>query len=92
MPGEREEFLVALKRILPNNAHAILAADEIEFVPTDNPALASVTAICDKIIARGNPTLVDLDFDLESIFSSCPRDPLSWRFTRLSSPRRPKPI
>lgn len=63
VPGDREEFLDSLRRILQNNAHAVLEADEIEFVPTNNSALASVTAICDKIIARGNPTLVDLDLE-----------------------------
>jgi len=63
IPGDREEFLSALKRILQSSSHAVLEAEEIEFVPTDNPTLASVTAICDKIIARGNPTLVDLDFE-----------------------------
>ncbi|MCK4391317.1 RecQ family ATP-dependent DNA helicase [Candidatus Bipolaricaulota bacterium] len=63
IPGDREEFLSALKRILQSSSHAVLEAEEIEFVPTDNPALAAVTAICDKIIARGNPTLVDLDFE-----------------------------
>src|SRR3990172_2132883 len=63
IPSERDEFLATLKRFLRSNAHAVLKAEEIEFIPTDNPALASVTAICDKIIARGNPTLVDLDFE-----------------------------
>ena len=63
LPSGREDFLDCLKRFLQGNAHTILEADAIQFVPTGDPALASITAICDKIIARGNPTLVDLDFE-----------------------------
>jgi hypothetical protein len=51
MPGGREEFFAPLKRILQDNAHANLEADEIEFVAADNPAPASVTAIRGKIVA-----------------------------------------
>lgn len=61
----RDEFLDLLARLLQKNAHAVLESDSdhIEFSPTHDPSLASVTAICDKIVARGNPTLVDLDFE-----------------------------
>jgi hypothetical protein len=51
--GDREEFLAPLTRLLQDNAHAVIEADQIEFIPTDNQTLASITAICDKIIARG---------------------------------------
>ena len=63
IPGDHEDFLARLSQLLQENAHAVIEADSIEFIPTDNQELASVTAICDKIIARGNPTLVDLDFE-----------------------------
>ena len=49
----------------------MIESDHIEFIPTDNPALASVTAICDKIIARGNPTVVDLDFEQTLLNGPC---------------------
>ena len=71
IPGDREEFLSSLARLLQDNAHAVIEADHIEFIPTDNLALASVTAICDKIIARGNPTLVDLDFEQTLLNGPC---------------------
>ena len=71
IPGDRDEFLASLVRLLQDNAHAVIETDHIEFIPTDNPALASVTAICDKIIARGNPTLVDLDFEQALLSGPC---------------------
>ena len=70
----RDEFLNSLARILQENAHAVLelASDQIEFPPpTNDPSLASVTAICDKIVARGNPTLVDLDFESTLLKGRC---------------------
>ena len=71
IPGDREKFLLPLVRLLQDNAHAVIEADHKEFIPTDKPALASVTAICDKIIARGNPTLVDLDFEQTLLNGPC---------------------
>ena len=73
IPNERDKFLASLARILQDNSHGVLEADQIEFVPTDNPLLASVTAICDKIITRGNPTLVDLDFERALLNGPCQR-------------------
>ena len=70
----RDEFLDSLARILQESAHAVLEpeSDQIEFPPqTNDPSLASVTAICDKIIARGNPTLVDLDFESTLLKGCC---------------------
>ena len=71
----RDEFLDSLaRRILQKNAHAVLelASDQIEFPPpTTAPSLASVTAIFDKIVARGNPTLVDLDFESTLLKGCC---------------------
>ncbi|MDD9824335.1 MAG: RecQ family ATP-dependent DNA helicase, partial [Gammaproteobacteria bacterium] len=68
----RDEFLDELARILQDNSHAVLEADHIEeLCPTANPSLESVTAICDKIIARGNPTLVDLEFEHTLLKGPC---------------------
>lgn len=62
LPGSIDSFLKPLKDILIANSHAVLEAER-EFYETNDPAVASITAICDKIIARGNPALVDLDFE-----------------------------
>lgn len=72
--ANRDEFLDSLAGILQKNAHAVLelASDRIEFPPpTNDLSLASVTAICDKIVARGNPTLVDLDFERTLLEGRC---------------------
>ena len=61
IPTEREKFLLLLERLLQHNARGSLEAKRM--VETNDPNLASLTSICDKIAARGNPTLVDLDFE-----------------------------
>lgn len=72
MPGDFEKFLRPLARLLQDNAHAVIEAEHIEFISADDSApLAPVTAICDKIIARGNPTLVDLDFEQALLNGPC---------------------
>ncbi len=58
---DREAFLSSLSHMLRHNARGSLEA--IGLVETDDAHLASVTSICDKIAARGNPTFVDLDFE-----------------------------
>ena len=62
LPGSIDSFLNPLKDILVANSHAVLEAER-EFYESNDPAMASITAICDKIITRGNPVLVDLDFE-----------------------------
>ena len=52
----------ALNRMLQSAAHGVVESAKME--RTKDPALAGVAAVCDKLIARGNPTLVDLDFEL----------------------------
>ncbi len=73
IPSERDKFLASLADILRDNSHGVLESDQIKFVPTDNSLLASITAICDKIITRGNPTLVDLDFEQSLLNGPCQR-------------------
>ena len=58
---DREAFLSLLGRLLQHNARGSVEA--IRMVETNDMSLASLTSICDKIAARGNPTLVDLDFE-----------------------------
>ncbi len=62
LPGSIDSFLNPLKDILVTNSHAVLEAER-EFFESEDPAMASITAICDKIISRGNPAFVDLDFE-----------------------------
>ena len=50
-----------IDELLQQNGHGVIEANKV--IETDDAALASVTAICDKIITRGNPTLIDLDFE-----------------------------
>ena len=55
-PG-MEEWRSQLDELLQSNAHGVIESDVLDFTETDDPALAASTAICDKVIARGNPTL-----------------------------------
>ena len=71
VPHKRDEFLDALAKILQDNSHAVLESNQVEFTPTNDPSLASITAICDKIIARGNPTLIDFDFERTLLNGPC---------------------
>ena len=57
----REKFIAMIDELLQQNGHGVIEADNV--IETDDAALASLTAICDKIIVRGNPTLIDLDFE-----------------------------
>ena len=52
-----------LDELLQSNAHGAIESDEHELVETDDPKLAAITAVCDKIIARGNPALVDPNWE-----------------------------
>ena len=63
LPGSVNQFLESLNEILVGYSNAVLESDESDFVETDDPSVASITSVCDKIIMRGNPTLVDADFE-----------------------------
>ena len=58
-----DNWLSQLYEVLQSNAHGVIESDVLDFTETDDPALAASTAICDKIIARGNPTLVDPNWE-----------------------------
>ncbi len=51
------------EELLKSNAHGVIESDVHDLTETDDPALAAITAVCDKIIARGNPTLVDPNWE-----------------------------
>lgn len=61
-PGMKE-WLWQLHEVLQSNAHGIIESEVLDFQETEDSALAASTAICDKIIARGNPTLVDPNWE-----------------------------
>lgn len=58
-----DAFRSSLEQLLKAHSQAVIEADLSDFVDSDAPPLAAITAICDKIVARGNPTLVDPDFE-----------------------------
>ena len=58
-----EKWRSKLGELLRSNAHGVIESDVLAFTETDDPALAAITAVCDKIIARGNPTLVDPNWE-----------------------------
>ncbi len=58
-----ESWRSQLDELLKSNAHGVIESDNHDFTETDVPALAAITAVCDKIIARGNPTLVDPNWE-----------------------------
>ena len=58
-----EKWRSQLDELLRSNAHGVIESDVLDFTETDDPALVASTAICDKIIARGNPTLVDPNWE-----------------------------
>jgi ATP-dependent DNA helicase RecQ len=68
VPNGRQEFMAKLKFLLRSTAHATLECEHREFVATDDPDLASLLSIIDKLIARGNPTFVDWDFEKFLLF------------------------
>ena len=61
-PG-MDKWRSQLDELLKSNAHEVIESNVHDFIETDDPALAAITAICDKIIARGNPTLVDPNWE-----------------------------
>ncbi len=58
-----DNWLSKLYEVLQSNAHGVIESDVLDFTETADPALAASTAICDKIVARGNPTLVDPNWE-----------------------------
>ncbi len=59
----QEEWRSQLDELLQLNANGVIESDYHDFIETDDPALAAITAVCDKIVARGNPTYVDPDWE-----------------------------
>ena len=58
-----EAFLTQLDRLLAANSHGVVEEDGLSRVENIEPGLAAITAVCDKIIARGNPAWVAPDYE-----------------------------
>ena len=63
LPGSVDKFLESLHQILVAHSNAVLESEGRDFHGSDDPKVSSITSVCDKIIMRGNPTLVDADFE-----------------------------
>lgn len=63
IPINAEEFVYRLESVLRANANATLESESHEFVPTDNDQLGALLSVMDKIVLRGNPTLIDPEFE-----------------------------
>lgn len=70
LPGSADKFLNPLNDILIGRSNVVLESEGTDFIETDDPKVACITSVCDKIIMRGNPTLVDADFERALISGS----------------------
>jgi len=67
--NDKESFLNSLNSFLSNNSNGILESNNFEFIPVEDSNLSSLTAVIDKILTRGNPTLIDFDFESKNLRS-----------------------
>lgn len=73
-----EEWRSQLNELLQLNANGVIESEIQDFTETNDPFLASVTAVCDKIISRGNPTLVDPNWE-QALLSGPGNELLRWK-------------
>ncbi|MCH8962288.1 MAG: DUF559 domain-containing protein, partial [Bacteroidetes bacterium] len=52
-----------MAQILKQHSHASLDVEGVDLYETEDESTLALTSILDKFVARGNPTLVDLDFE-----------------------------
>ena len=67
----REAFIQQIDGILQRHAGALLEVEDQELYHSEDSEVVALAAILDKIVGRGNPTLVDLDFE-EWLLADCP--------------------
>lgn len=72
-----ERWRSQLDELLHSNAHGVIESEAHDMSETEDPDLAAITAICDKIIARGSPTLVDPNWE-RIILTGPGREFLRW--------------
>ncbi len=56
-------LLENLKLLLRENSNGLIETVTLELQAVEDPGLAAVIAICDKVAGRGNPTLIDPEFE-----------------------------
>lgn len=59
----RETFISKLNLLLKRHSNASVEFPRVEPYETDNEQINSLTAVLDKIVGRGNPTLCDKTFE-----------------------------
>ncbi|MDZ7369772.1 MAG: RecQ family ATP-dependent DNA helicase [candidate division KSB1 bacterium] len=70
--GKYGEKLNKLDDLLKLNANGCLEAKDFEFkLAEGSPELRSCLVVLDKIISRGNPTFIDLDFENHLLYEHC---------------------
>jgi ATP-dependent DNA helicase RecQ len=70
--NNRQKFLSQLDTILRRHAKAILEIKGKEVFPSDDQRVIALASILDKIVSRGNPTLVDFSFE-QHLLITCPQ-------------------
>jgi len=65
-----EQFIRSLSELLHKHSHASIEFPGGEPYETEDEKLCSLTAVLDKIVSRGNPTLADLNFEERLLKSS----------------------
>ena len=63
LPQKRREIQKEIAEILRGISHGLIEANHLDFAPLEDLSLQSVLAICDKIVVRGSPTVVDHQFE-----------------------------
>ena len=58
-----ETFRSQLHGLLAANSNAVVEYDDLNPIETIDSGLTAITAVCDKIIARGNPAWVAPDYE-----------------------------
>ena len=66
----RENFLTLLEKTLSPHSCGSLAIEGLDLIETENPGPAGLFAVLKKILTRGVPTLVDVDFE-KALVSTC---------------------
>ena len=62
-PKTSRALVRRLEQLLAPYAGASIEADVEDLFPSDDTALVALTSVLDKLVARGRPTLVDLDLE-----------------------------
>lgn len=62
-PETSRALVQRIERLLARHAGAALEADVDDLYVSDDEEVVALTSVLDKVVSRGRPTLVDLDFE-----------------------------